>query len=397
MIGRFRAKITKAQEKFLKIDKRGGIYKGGIGAGKSFIVCVDSIMRATKGMHCAIVSFSYPSLRDTVLVTLREVLDIWGFRNGIHYDFIKSEMSFEFKGVDGKIILRSGDRPDALRGLNLNYFYIDEAREFPDDSLFNIMIGRLRREGDRGWRISSTTKGFSWFWELERRDDVVVVKQVTMANPFLPQDYIDELLKSYTSEFSRQELYAEEVEFGAGIIKPDWFVYDDAPLSGEKVRFWDLAVKKGEHNDYTAGGLLCRDADRWQVQDVIQVKQEWHEIRQTIIETAEIDGPAVSVVLEDANQGYPLTQDLLREPRLSKHSITCERAKGDKFTRAMAWVSRLEHGNLTILRGPWNKRFFDEAISFTADDSHRHDDMLDSISGGWQYMNEKKTVSVSFV
>ena len=45
--------------------------------------------------------------------------------------------------------------------------------------------------------------------KLEQQENCTVVKQTTMANPFLPQDYIDELLESYTSEFAKQELYAE--------------------------------------------------------------------------------------------------------------------------------------------------------------------------------------------
>lgn len=355
-------------------------------------------MRATQGLHVCIVSFSYPSLRDTVLVTLREVLQDWGFLAGEDYEFIKSEMSFQFIGTDGKIILRSGDRPDALRGLNLNFFYVDEAREFPDDSLFNIMIGRLRREGDRGWRISSTTKGKSWFWELEQRDDVEVVKQITMANPFLPDDYIEELLSSYTSDFARQELYAEEVEFGAGIVHPEWFQITGDYMQGSRTRFWDIAVGTKKHNDFSAGGKLCKDdTGRFQIQDIKQVKMQWPELKEFIIDTADLDGPDTKVVLENAGQQVALYDDLARDPRMSKFNLTCEKPNGSKMSRLMAWASRLERGQITLFRDKWNKAFIDEAISFTADDSHAHDDMLDSISGAWQSMNSKPDISFGVI
>lgn len=392
-----KAKLTQAQIKFLTTQKRGSIFKGGIGAGKTYVHCIKAINKALEGRHYGLISFSYPTLRDVALVTLKGVLNDWGWKPDAHYVFNKSEMSFDVPSSGGKILLRSGDMPDRLRGLNLDDFGIDEAREFKNDDIFKVMLGRIRKREDASWSITTTTKGVNWVYELEQDSDVDVVTQTTFDNPFLPQSYKDELLKRYTTDFARQELYAEIVEFGAGLIRPEWFQYDDNPIDGRKVRFWDLAVKAGERNDFSAGGLLCQNDRNWQIQDMIQVKQEWHDIRRTIIETAEIDGPEVDVVLEDANQGYPLTQDLLEEPRLKNHTITCKRAKGDKFTRAMAWVSRLEHGTMKLLRGPWNKRFVEEAISFTPDDSHIHDDMIDTISGGWQYLNENQPVAVSFV
>ena len=392
-----KARITKQQQAFLASKSRGTIFRAGIGSGKSYVHCIRAIMKALKGRHYCIVSFSYPSLRDTVLVTLKEILNAWGFVADRDYVFGKAEMIFDFPASGGKILLRSGDRPDSLRGLNLDDFGIDEAREFKDDNIFRVMLGRLRRSADGTWCITTTPKGKNWVWELELSDNVETVTQRTEDNKFLPQAYIDELRSRYTSDFAQQEMDAGIVEFGAGVIRPEWFQFDDEPLQGDEVRFWDLAVKKGERNDFSAGGRLCKSGDIWQVKDMIQVKEEWHDIKQTIIETAQLDGPDVAVVLEDANQGYPLTQDLLRDPRMSKYAITCRRAKGEKFARAMPWVSRLEHGNLRLLRGPWNKSFIEEAISFTSDDSHRHDDMIDTISGGWQYMNEKSSVSVSFI
>jgi len=196
------------------------------------------------------------------------------------------------------------------------------------------------------------------------------------------------LKKRYTSEFARQELEGAFVTFGAGIVKPDWFLYDDHLMKGDAVRFWDIAVGTKDHNDFSAGGKLCRDSSqRFQIQDVIKHKLQWPELKKEIIKTAQVDGVDVPVILENAGQQAALYDDLCREPEMNAYQIKCERPNGSKMSRLMAWASRLERGQVTIYRESWNKMFVDEAIAFTADDSHAHDDMIDSISGAWQALS----------
>jgi len=390
-------KITKAQNRFLTSEKRGVIFQGGIGSGKTYIHCIRAVQRALQGRHFCIVSFSYPTLRDVCLVTLCGLLDDWAFVAGEHYIFNKSEMTFDFPSTSGKILLRSGDRPDSLRGLNLDDFGIDEAREWRDESIFNIMLGRLRRGEDGSWCITTTTKGYNWVHTLGLDSSIEVITQSTMDNPFLPKAYIDELKARYTSDFARQELYAEIVEFGAGIIKPEWFQYDPVPAEGKGIRFWDLAQKTGEHNDYSAGGkVIFRPDGTAQIADMIQDKVGWLELKELVMSTAERDGIEVEVHIEDAQQGYPLYEDLSRDPRMGAYVIKCEKPKGNKLNRAMAWASKLENGTIKLMRGAWNDNFIRECISFTADDSHQHDDMIDTVSGAWA-ANCGPSLSIGFL
>ena len=383
-----KSKVTKAQATFLNSRSRGVAFVAGLGSGKTYVHCIRAIMSAVKGRHYCFVSFSYPTLRDVALVTLKGILDEWGFNPNDHYIFNKTEMSFDFLQTGGKILLRSGDRPDSLRGLNLNDFGIDEAREFKDDSIFKVMLGRLRRSSDATWCITSTPLGKNWIYDLVTADDVELITQSTWSNPFLPIEYIEELKKRYTSEFARQELEGAFVTFGAGIVKPDWFLYDDHLMKGDAVRFWDIAVGTKDHNDFSAGGKLCRDSSqRFQIQDVIKHKLQWPELKREIIKTAHLDGVDVPVILENAGQQAALFDDLCREPEMNAYQIKCERPNGSKMSRLMSWASRLERGQITIYRESWNKMFVDEAIAFTADDSHAHDDMIDSISGAWQALS----------
>ena len=95
-------------------------------------------------------------LRDVVQFTMAEELPKFGLLEGRDYTFLRAEHTIRLFGTE--ILLRSGDRPDSLRGLNVDDFAIDEAREFKDSSIFEIMIGRLRKSKDGQWFIATTTK-----------------------------------------------------------------------------------------------------------------------------------------------------------------------------------------------------------------------------------------------
>jgi len=324
-------------------------------------------------------------LRDVVLYTLQEELPKFELEVNAHYKLNKSEMSIDFPN-GGSILLRSGDRPDALRGLNIHDFGIDEAREFKTKDMFDIMIGRIRMAEDAQWFITTTTKGKNWVWELGQRKDVSVIRQTTFDNPFLPDSYIKELTESYTNEFARQELYADIVEFGAGVIDASWFNRIDIPPPQKGCRFWDLAVSIKTSADNSAGALCGVKNDRFTIHDIKAGKWEYPDLRQRIISTAQRDGTGVIIGVEEAGQQRGFIDDLKRLPELRMHTIRAVKPKGDKLNRAMPWASRAQLGAVDIVRGKWNNDFFDECNAFTVDDTHQHDDMIDSVSGAYSIL-----------
>ena len=54
------------------------------------------------------------------------------------------------------------------------------------------------------------------------------------------------------------------------------------------------------------------------------------------------------------------------------------RATGDKVTRAGPFSSAAEHGNVKIMRAPWNGALLDELTLFP---EGGHDDQVDAVSG----------------
>ena len=388
--------VTPAQLRFLQSTTRGTIFKGGVGAGKTLVLCRKAILSAYVKRRFCLVSFTYRTLKDVVLYTLREELETFGLTEKLHYNIRSSDMIVEVLGAE--ILLRSADSPDHLRGLNIDDFGIDEARELKDRSTFDIMIARIRKREDAHWYIATTTKGRNWVYELEGTRNTQTISQTTLENPFLPQSYIDELLERYTSEFARQELYAEIVDFGAGIIQPGWFkVVQAAPLGKQAVRYWDVAVSIKEAADYSAGALCSIPGGRFTVHDIVREKWQYPDLRKRIIQTAILDGTDVIIGVEDAGTQRGFIDDLKRLPELRPYTIRAIKPHGDKLNRAMPWAARAELGDVDLVRGKWVSGFLDECSTFTADDTHEHDDMIDAVSGGYQVLTRYRPTTAARV
>jgi predicted phage terminase large subunit-like protein len=379
--------ITEAQRAFLESRFRGTVFVGGIGSGKTLILCRKGLHKVLEGRRMAIVSFSYPTLRDVVLRTLEEEIELHGLLDDM--EISKSEMTV--RSGRGELLLRSGDRPDSLRGLNLTDFAIDEAREFRTREVYDVLLGRIRSASDAQWYITTTPRGKDWVWSLTQQVGVEQIRQKTQDNPFLPPEYIAELRQAYSRQFAAQELDAEFVEFGAGLIKPEWLPVSDVRLVGRSCRSWDFAVSEKKHADASAGALLTFGQDgKAQIADMITVRESWPALRRRIVETALRDGPPVPLVLEESGQQLALIEDLRAQEELRPFQIQARKPHGDKVARAMPWISAAEGCKLTLLRGNWNNNFQQEAISFSGDDSHQHDDQLDAVSQAWAFLCKPK-------
>lgn len=316
-------------------------------------------------------------LRDVCMFTMRQLL------TNAKYPFQEksSEKCFIIDGQE--ILFRSGDEPDSLRGLSLDGFGMDETRNFKNRDVYDIMLGRLSNREHAQAHLVSSPKGKNWNWELEKDSDAEVIIQRTLDNPFLPAGYIDRLRKNYTTKFAQQELDADIIEFGAGVIDPSWFRKVPPRPAPRGVRFWDLAVSIKTSADRSAGALVTNEEGTVTIHDIRAGRFEYPILRKLIIETAKTDGRDVTICIEEAGQQKGFIDDLKYLPELMPYRIEALRPEGDKFNRAMPWASRAQLGSVVICDGEWNKAFLDECASFTADDSHEHDDMIDAVSGAY--------------
>lgn len=414
--------LTTAQRNFLQSKKRGNIFVSGIGSGKSWCLCIKAIANALKGRRELICTFDYNNIRDVIVATMLELLrDKFDAKEDKDFTYNKSDHIFDFSKVGGnEVILRSSDKPEKLRGLNLHDFFLDEARNFAgdrkkegSDHAFDVLLGRIRKTEDAQWFIGTTTKGKDWVYDLWKHgyseviqnncfetEDLLVVRQRTVDNPFLPKSYIEDLKKRYSTLRQKQELDGDIVEFNAGVIDPNWFktTYDKNE-NRRAVRFWDLAFSTRKKADFTVGTMAYWDDDKFVIHHQKKFKKSWPETRQTIIDTAIGDGTDTVVAIEQAGQQQGYIDEIARDNRLRPFTVKGIKPVGNKFERAMPWIAKAECGIVYLIedritdsiKNNWIKEFLDECASFTEDDSHLHDDCIDSVSGAYHFLTKPPT------
>jgi len=147
-------------------------------------------------------------LRDVTQKTFFDILN----QAGISYLFNKSE---EIAFVHGaKILFRSADAPERLRGINLNWAYLDEAALMREE-VWKIILGRLRIGKPSAW-ITTTPAGFNWvykYWVEQGDENYQIVHASTRENKYLPPEYLQDLEANYTAEFAMQEIEGDFVAF----------------------------------------------------------------------------------------------------------------------------------------------------------------------------------------
>ena len=128
--------------------------------------------------------------------------------------------------------------------------------------------------------------------------------------------------------------------------------------------------------------------DKFTIHNIICGRFEYPDLRKKIIQTAKDDGLGVVIAFEEAGQQLGFIDDLKRNEELRPYTIRADKPEGDKFNRTMPWASRAQLGNVNVCKARWNPDFFDECNSFTADDTHLHDDQIDALAmavrlAGW--------------
>ena len=203
-----------SQERFHASRARFKGYSGSIGSGKSQALCNEAIRLSyiNAGRTGLIGAPTYPMLRDATLATLSGILE----ENGIPFELNKAENVIHMADTGSKILLRSMDEFERLRGTNLAWFGLDELSYTREEAWLRLE-GRLRDPlatrlcGFAVW----TPKGHDWVWRKFIRD-AGDAYEVTFAKPMENRhildkvpDFYERLKSSYDERFYRQEVLGE--------------------------------------------------------------------------------------------------------------------------------------------------------------------------------------------
>ena len=192
---------------------------------------------------------------------------------------------------------------------------------------------------------------------------------------------------SFASQYQQNPVPRGETLFEADKIE----VIPSAPPVLHVVRFWDLAVSTGKRNDFTVGLKLGITQDEEPiVMDVWRGKVTAPEMLDIIASVASRDGTGVPIVLEGEKAGIVQFDYLLNDARLRGYQLEKRAPKGDKATRAAGIATRVKYGKVKAVMGAYLTDFLNEVAMFPF---AAHDDQVDALSGGYQFLTENNEVT----
>ena len=157
---------------------------------------------------------------------------------------------------------------------------------------------------------------------------------------------------------------------------------------GLTVRAWDLAatIATGANDpDWTVGvKLRVERPGQFLVLDVIRMRGTARQIEQAIVDAAQLDGTSVHIGFpEDPGQAGK-SQVSHYVGLLAGYHVVATRESGSKILRAQPLSSQIENGNLSVVRGEWNRTFLEELRDFPFG---RKDDQVDALVRAFTTLN----------
>ena len=180
---------------------------------------------------------------------------------------------------------------------------------------------------------------------------------------------------------------------GGGMFKVDHFQMVDRPPEKSHiintVRYWDKAGTEGGKGAFTAGVKMCQTLRGWTVLDVKRGRWGTHEREDIILETARADDPDVEIWVEQepGSGGKESAQGTVRN--LGGFIVQTERPTGNKEFRADPYSVQVNHGNVSLLIGMWNREYVEELRFFPFS---TYKDQTDASSGAFSKLVAKKMI-----
>ena len=206
------------------------------------------------------------------------------------------------------------------------------------------------------------------------------------------KEWAEKRKKSVTS-FVWSALYQQSPkDREGGMFRRESFeIVDRAPAEVNWVRYWDLAAteKRKDNNPcFTAGVLMGEKDGVYYIGDVRRIRGRPAQVENLIKGIAELDGRNVPIYMEqEGGSGGANTIDYYARKVLKGRIFYGDKVSGSKISRAEPFSAAVEHGNVVLVRGSWNKAFLDEAELFPTGEFK---DQIDAASGAFSKLVDGK-------
>ena len=212
------------QRKFIRSKAKHTALVAGYGAGKSYAAVAKTIIKKLQYRNVNVAYYlpTYGLINDVAIPKFSEQLNQYGI------DFTTNKQENIIKTAYGDILLRNMSDPDRIIGYEVGYSLIDESDALTKDRMKDVfvkIIGRNRSKLPPGFinqtDVVGTPEGFRWLHEFfvkNASENKALIKARTYDNPFLPSEYIDTLLETYTTEQAEAYLNGEFVNLNSNSV-----------------------------------------------------------------------------------------------------------------------------------------------------------------------------------
>jgi hypothetical protein len=194
-----------------------------VGTGKTYALCQEALkMCCVNQFRTGLIGApTYPMLRDATLATFLQLCDERKFP----YSLNKSTNTVTMKFGGARILFRSLDAYERLRGTTLAWFGVDELTYVKEEAWLRLEARLRDPEAEHlcGFAVW-TPKGFDWVARKFREEPVAgyfLVEAKPFEDKFILQktpDYYERLKASYDENFYQQEALGKYLNLQAGRV-----------------------------------------------------------------------------------------------------------------------------------------------------------------------------------
>jgi len=254
-----------------------------------------------------------------------------------------------------------------------------------------IIQTRWNQDDLAGRILSSTDQPGSEEWKIIHLP--AINKQ---GEALWPERYPVEVLRKIEKTVGRrvwQALYqGQPVPEEGALVNREWFPLMEAPPGGDsvrRVRYWDFAATESTDADFTVGLLMSKTPDGvFTIEHVIRFQLSPEKRNRIVRQVAERDlalygqGVQVRFEQEPGASGIDMAKSIVN--LLSGFDAKSDRVTGAKQVRFDPFRAQAETGAVRVVKGDWNKDYFDELMAFPYG---VHDDQVDCTSGAFNALS----------
>lgn len=266
------------------------------------------------------------------------------------------------------------------RGRHYARVVIDEAAHAPHlkDAWEKTIEFTLADLAGDAWFIS-TPLGLNFFHDLFQRgrdselSEWVSHQAPSTDNPYLPPGWMERKRDEMPALVYAQEVLAQFVTFGAGLVRPEHLIDAPCPRGLPLVLGVDLAISERQGADWTAIVALARDpaSGLVYVREAERHRCGFNEVLGRIKAAAARHNPAI-IAIEQTQYQAAVVQELARTTSLPVRGIRPDR---DKVTRFAPLLTRFEQHQVRLDPSGCPAWFREEMLAFPA---APHDDGVDA-------------------